>query len=188
MPKLGCLNVCGWRNQLEKRCAIDDIIHGRGLDVMALSETKLKGLAEERFGTFKGVKSGVSERRCAREDTAVVLKDELWVPLHLKGGVGGGNHSIFSSSSSFFLLLSSVTFHLHSICYFFHFWDIINLKCTQICFLFFLNCLSNLIYAPCTSFLFLIFITSCQLLVEQHLQYETLNEWVSELISSAVII
>ena len=50
----------------------------RDLDVLELSETKLKGRVEVKFDNFKGVKSGVSERMWAREDVAIVLKDELW--------------------------------------------------------------------------------------------------------------
>ena len=75
--KLGCLNVRGC-NLHEKRCEIGDIMRDRDLDVLALSETKLKGRGEENFGTFKGVKSGVSERLRAREGVAIVLKDDLW--------------------------------------------------------------------------------------------------------------
>jgi len=46
-------------NQHEKRCEIGDIMRERDLDVLALSETKLKGRGEEKFGIFKDVKSSV---------------------------------------------------------------------------------------------------------------------------------
>lgn len=48
--------MCGC-NQHEKKCEIDDIMRERNLD-----DTKLNGRHEEKFGTFTGLKSGVSER------------------------------------------------------------------------------------------------------------------------------
>ncbi|XP_071547063.1 craniofacial development protein 2-like [Panulirus ornatus] len=50
----------------------------RNMDVLALSETKLKGKGEEWFGNVLGVKSGVSERTRAREGVALLLNQELW--------------------------------------------------------------------------------------------------------------
>lgn len=39
----------------------------RDLDVMALNETKVRSRKEEKFGSFKGVKSEVSERMHAKK-------------------------------------------------------------------------------------------------------------------------
>ncbi len=65
-------------NKHKKKCEIGDIMHERDLDGMALSETRLKGRAEEKFGTFKDVKSEVYQGMYAREGVAIVMKDELW--------------------------------------------------------------------------------------------------------------
>ncbi|XP_071512709.1 craniofacial development protein 2-like [Panulirus ornatus] len=75
--RLGCQNVCGC-NQDVKKGEIGSMFEERNLDVLALSETKLKGKGEEWFGNVLGVKSGVSERTIAREGVAVLLKQELW--------------------------------------------------------------------------------------------------------------
>ncbi|XP_071529497.1 craniofacial development protein 2-like [Panulirus ornatus] len=75
--RVGCLNVCGC-NQDVKKGEIGSMFEERNLDVLALSETKLKGKGEEWFGNVWGVKSGVSERTRAREGVAILLKQELW--------------------------------------------------------------------------------------------------------------
>ncbi|XP_071512677.1 uncharacterized protein [Panulirus ornatus] len=75
--RVGCLNVCGC-NQDVKKGKIGSMFEERNLDVLALSETKLKGKGEEWFGNVWGVKSGVSERTRAREGVAILLKQELW--------------------------------------------------------------------------------------------------------------
>ena len=49
----------------------------RRMDVMALSETKLKGVGEVRFGEVLGRKSGVSERVRAKEGVALIVRKEL---------------------------------------------------------------------------------------------------------------
>ena len=40
--------------QIEKRCEVGDMIGNRNLDVLALSETKLKGKGEVWLGEVKG--------------------------------------------------------------------------------------------------------------------------------------
>lgn len=74
---MGCLNVRGCGNEA-KRCEIGGIMNDSGLDVLALSETKLKGKGEEVFGSVKGLKSGVGVRFRAREGVAVLLSEDMW--------------------------------------------------------------------------------------------------------------
>ncbi len=62
-----CLNVRGCNQHEKKRSEIGDIMHERDLVVITLSETKLKGRDEEKFGTFKEIQSGVARRIRARE-------------------------------------------------------------------------------------------------------------------------
>ena len=61
-----------------KRREIGDMMCERKLDVLALSETKLKGKGEISFGEVKGRKSGVRERTRAKEGVAVLLSQEMW--------------------------------------------------------------------------------------------------------------
>jgi exonuclease III len=74
--RVGCLNVRGCGNEV-KREQIGRVLIDRKMDVMVLSETKLKGKGEIKFGEVKGVKSGVSERVRAREGVAILLRKEL---------------------------------------------------------------------------------------------------------------
>ena len=63
-------------NQHEKINEIGGVMHERGQDVMFFyGETKVKGKGEEKFGAFKGVKTGVFQRLRAREGLAIVLKN-----------------------------------------------------------------------------------------------------------------
>ena len=64
--RVGCLNVRGVNDE-GKREEIGVLFEERGLDILALSETKLKGKGEVMFGKFKVVVSGVNERSRARE-------------------------------------------------------------------------------------------------------------------------
>lgn len=61
--KLWFLNVHGC-HQHEKICETDHILRERDLDVMAVSQTKLKDGDEEIFRTFRQVKSEV--RGCVK--------------------------------------------------------------------------------------------------------------------------
>ena len=55
---------CGVVGKMEE---IGRLFESRNLDVLALSETKLKGKGEVMFGGVKGRKSGVNERVRAKE-------------------------------------------------------------------------------------------------------------------------
>lgn len=59
--------MCVDINSVKKKvCEIDVFTHERDLDVMVLSETKLKDRGEEKFGIFK-------------VGAVIVLNVELWV-------------------------------------------------------------------------------------------------------------
>src|SRR5256885_9485217 len=75
--KCALWNVRGC-NKEEKREEISSVFKERKLDIVCLSETKLKGKGEVWFGNIKGVKSGVRERTRAREWVAILLRDEMW--------------------------------------------------------------------------------------------------------------
>src|SRR5678816_3475932 len=61
-----------------KREEVGLVCKERGIDICALSETKLKGKREEWFGSYRGLVSGVSERVRAREGVEIIMKEELW--------------------------------------------------------------------------------------------------------------
>ena len=48
------------------------------MDVLVLSETKVKGIGEREWEGEEVVVSGVSERMRAREGVAVLIKGRLW--------------------------------------------------------------------------------------------------------------
>ena len=73
---LGCLNVRGCSTLESKRCEIGDMFQNRRMDVLALSETKMKGKGEVAFGEMNGRISGVGEGR-AREGVALLLSEWL---------------------------------------------------------------------------------------------------------------
>jgi len=75
--RIGCLNVRGINDDL-KKLEIGEICNDKKLDLLGLTETKLKGKGEIEFGDFKGVFSGVSERVRAREGVAIVLSQRWW--------------------------------------------------------------------------------------------------------------
>ena len=56
---VGCLNVCGCSTIECKRCEIGCMFGRRGMDVLALCETKMKGKGEVAFGEVTGRVSGV---------------------------------------------------------------------------------------------------------------------------------
>ena len=58
---MGCLNVRGYSTIESKRCGIGCMFGRRGMDVLALCETKMKGKGEVVFGEVTGRVSG-SER------------------------------------------------------------------------------------------------------------------------------
>ena len=74
--RLGSLNVrgCGVEGRMEE---IGSMFERRRMDVLALSETKLKGKGEVMFGGVRGRKSGVNERVRAREGVCLLVREEL---------------------------------------------------------------------------------------------------------------
>ena len=75
--KIGVLNVRGC-NDCVKRCEVHEMMNECSLDVLALSETKMKGRKEVEFGGMKGRVSGVNERVRAKEGVGIVLSDRMW--------------------------------------------------------------------------------------------------------------
>ena len=71
---MGSLNVCGCSSIESKRCEIGCMFGRRGMDVLALCETKMKGKGEVAFGEVTGRVSGV-ERGRAREGVALLLSE-----------------------------------------------------------------------------------------------------------------
>ena len=59
-----------------KRCEIGELFERRKLDVLALSETKMKGQGESMFGNVKGRISGIVNGR-AKEGVALLLSDRM---------------------------------------------------------------------------------------------------------------
>ena len=75
---VGALNVRGvsspgteWKME-----EIGRMFESRGMDVLALSETKMKGRGEVMFGSVNGRKSGVDAGH-GREGVALIVKEEL---------------------------------------------------------------------------------------------------------------
>ena len=73
---LGSLNVRGCSTIETKRCEIGCMFRKRKMDVLALSETKIKGKGEVAFGEVTGRVSGV-ERGRAREGVALLLSERM---------------------------------------------------------------------------------------------------------------
>ena len=71
---MGCLNVRGYTTIESKRCEIGCMFGRRGMDVLALCETKMKGKGKVAFGVVTGRVSGV-ERGRAREGVALLLSE-----------------------------------------------------------------------------------------------------------------
>ena len=71
---MGCLNVRGCSTIESKRCDIRCMFGRRGMDVLALCETKMKGKGDVAFGEVTGRVSGV-ERGRAREGVALLLSE-----------------------------------------------------------------------------------------------------------------
>ena len=71
---MGCLNVCGCSTIESKRCEIGCMFGGRGMDVLALCETKMKGKGEVAFGEVTARVSGVEKGR-VREGVALLLSE-----------------------------------------------------------------------------------------------------------------
>ena len=71
---VGSLNVRGCSAIESKRCEIGCMFGRRGMDVLALCETKMKGKGEMAFGEVTGSVSGV-ERGRVREGVALLLSE-----------------------------------------------------------------------------------------------------------------
>ena len=63
-------------NASEKREEIGRLCERRKIDVLALSETKLRGRGEVAFGSVIGRISGVNERDRAKEGVGIIVRDE----------------------------------------------------------------------------------------------------------------
>src|SRR6201990_2155529 len=85
--KVGTLNVRGV-NKEEKTEEVGIVMKEKGFDVLALTETKLKGKGEMSFGMYKGIYAGVNERVRAREGVTIVMKDVWWSYVKWSGSIG----------------------------------------------------------------------------------------------------
>ena len=75
--RVGCLNVRG-ANDEAKRIQIGMMCKNRKLDLLGLTETKVKGVGEINFGMYKGAYAGVSDRMRAKEGVAIVMSEKWW--------------------------------------------------------------------------------------------------------------
>ena len=73
---MGSLNVRGCSTIESKRCEIGCMFGRRGMDVLALCETKMKEKGEAAFGDVTGRVSGV-ERGRLREGVVLLLSE--WI-------------------------------------------------------------------------------------------------------------
>ena len=62
----------------EKKCMVVNVFKERKLDIMALSETKVKGSGLREWEGQRVIVSGVSERCRAREGVAVMIAGRMW--------------------------------------------------------------------------------------------------------------
>ena len=62
----------------EKKCMIVDIFKNRKMDILALSETKVKGSGLREWEGQKVIVSGVSERCRAKEGVGIMLSGQMW--------------------------------------------------------------------------------------------------------------
>ena len=74
----------------DKRCEIGSVFEERKLDVLALSETKMKGKDESVFGAVKGRISGVMNGR-AREGVGLLLSERV---MRVCSGMEGSKFEI----------------------------------------------------------------------------------------------
>ena len=74
---VGTLNVRGCNVDV-KKCMVVDMFKERKLDVVVLTETKVKGKGECEWEGERVVVSGVDERCRAREGVAVMIRRRLW--------------------------------------------------------------------------------------------------------------
>ena len=74
---VGNLNARGCADDL-KRCVIVKMFRERKMDILVLSETKVKGKGECEWEGERVIVSGVNERCRGREGVAMLVRDELW--------------------------------------------------------------------------------------------------------------
>ena len=74
--RIGTLNVRGCNNA-RKREEIGRLFESRGMDVMAVNETKLRGRGEVMFGSVAGRMSGVEVGETAKEGVALIVRKEM---------------------------------------------------------------------------------------------------------------
>ena len=97
--RLGSLNVRGCSSDMGKAAEIGEIFVERNYDVLALSETKIKGVGEHSFGKILGRVSGVRRGR-AKEGVAILISKRMqeyvvgwkevssrimWVKMRIRG-------------------------------------------------------------------------------------------------------
>src|SRR5678815_5169384 len=80
--RVGCMNVRGVNEYLNRE-DVGLIFEERRLDVLGITETKLKGKREMDFGKYKGMVSGVNERVRGREGVGIVMRKEVWDKVRL---------------------------------------------------------------------------------------------------------
>ena len=74
--KIACLNVQGCNDPAKREC-VGSLFEENGLDVLVLSETKLKGRGERTFGNVIGRVSGVSEScKHGKEGVCIIIGEE----------------------------------------------------------------------------------------------------------------
>ena len=76
MLKIGSLNVRECIANEGKRREIGCMFERRMLDILALSETKMKGVGECMFGDVPGMLSGIAEGR-AKEGVAMLMSERI---------------------------------------------------------------------------------------------------------------
>ena len=79
--RMRCLNVMGC-NGVEKRDEIGCMFEECQLDILGLSQTKMRGEGEMSFRGVRGVKSVVGRRENAREGVAVLMNEHIWMCVH----------------------------------------------------------------------------------------------------------
>ena len=72
--KIACLNAQGLNDPAKREC-VGRMFEERGLDVLVLSETKLRGKGEWSFGKEVGRVSGVSSGR-AKEGVCIIVSEK----------------------------------------------------------------------------------------------------------------
>ena len=72
--KMACMNVQGCNNPAKREC-VGRMFEERGLGVLVMTETKLRGRRECSFGRYVGRISGVSSG-WVREGVGIIVSDE----------------------------------------------------------------------------------------------------------------